>query len=92
MPTLPTLSEAGLPSCDAAPWIGVVAPGGTTQPVVVTLNRHLNLVLQVQKVREAQPDHDIEPAGGLPEHFARHIRSESAKWQRVAREPDLSFR
>jgi tripartite-type tricarboxylate transporter receptor subunit TctC len=92
LPALPTLDEAGLSGFDAAPWIGLLAPAETARAVITKLNGDLNLVLQMQEVRETLPEHDFEPMGGLPEHFAAHIDRETIRWRRVFRESEWRSR
>jgi tripartite-type tricarboxylate transporter receptor subunit TctC len=83
------LVEAGLAGFDSGNWIGLLAPAGTPKAVIALLNGDLNLVLQVQEVRETLPDHDFEPMGGTPEHFGAYVRAEVAKWARVTQAAGL---
>lgn len=92
LPALPSLDEAGLAGFDAAAWIGVVAPAETAPAVIARLNGDLNLVLQMLEVRETLPEHDFEPMGGLPEHFAAHIERETSRWRRVVQESESRSR
>ena len=38
LPDVPTVAESGLPGFEASSWFGLLAPAGTPQPIVVTLN------------------------------------------------------
>ncbi|HET7597258.1 MAG TPA: tripartite tricarboxylate transporter substrate binding protein, partial [Burkholderiales bacterium] len=42
LPDVPTISEAGVPGYEMAPWIGVFAPAGTPKPIVDRLNAEIN--------------------------------------------------
>lgn len=62
LPDTPTMAEAGFPEYMAAnnwkPWLGVVAPGKTPEPIVAALNR---AVLQAAKTEDLRAK--IERAG-----------------------------
>src|SRR5690606_2984710 len=46
MPHLPTVAESGLPGFDAMPWLGILAPAGTPQPIVDRLYKEIKAVLE----------------------------------------------
>ena len=85
-PEVPTIAEAGFPGYEAAAWQGVVAPAGTPAEVVKRLNEALARVMDLPDVRERLVGAGLDPAGGSPEDFARHIRAEIAKWSKVAKD------
>ena len=52
-PEIPTLAESGVPNFEAVTWLGLLAPGGTPQPVVEYLNRESHRHLEGPGSREA---------------------------------------
>src|SRR5260370_39265367 len=41
LPNVPTVTEAGIPGDEATIWLGLMAPAGTPQPILDTLNTAL---------------------------------------------------
>lgn len=88
-PDVPTVAEAGLAGFEADNWHGVLAPRGTPKSVVATLNRQLVAVLEQQDIQAQLIRAGAEGVSSPPEAFAQFIRSEKAKWARVAKEAGL---
>ena len=85
-PEVPTIAESGLPGFEAGAWQGLAAPAGTPPDVVKRLNETLVKVMQMPDVKERLLGAGLEPLGGSPEEFAQFIKSEIAKWSKVAKE------
>ncbi len=85
IPEVPTLSEAGLPGFDIGSWFGLLAPAGTPAPIVGRLNAETVKVLGRSDVKATLGAQGLELAPGSPEQFAAHIKSEIAKFTRIAR-------
>jgi tripartite-type tricarboxylate transporter receptor subunit TctC len=86
LPGLPTVAESGLPGYAAVGWFGLLAPAATAKALVAQLSRDANRVLSERDVRARMETLGAEPAGNTPEEFARFIREDQAKWQKLARE------
>jgi len=84
-PDTPTMSESGFPKVTVTGWWGLVAPAGTPQDVVQKASRDTAQVLQQPEQRDRLIAVGAEPAGTTPEQFAAFIKSETAKWARVAK-------
>lgn len=82
-PDLATIAELGMKGFETSVWFGVVAPPGTPAEVVSRLNAAVNAALDAPDVQEQLRANGIDAVKSLPEDFARHIRSESAKWAKV---------
>ena len=85
-PEVPTIAESGLPGFEAGAWQGLAAPAGTASDVVKRLNETLVKVMQMPDVKERLLGAGLEPVGGSPEDFAQFIKSEIAKWSKVAKD------
>ena len=77
--------ESGFPKVTVTGWWGLVAPAGTPQDVVQKTSRDVSQVLQLADQRDRLIAVGAEPAGTTPEQFATFIKSETAKWARVAK-------
>lgn len=83
VPELPTLAEAGIPGYEMAGSAGYIVPSRVPRDIVMRLNAEINKALQSQTVTEKYAAMGLMIVGGTPEHFAEHIRSETAKWGKV---------
>jgi len=89
-PDVPTIAEAGVPGYEAVQWYGMVAPANTPREIITRLNRDMLAILEMPDVREKFAADGGDPAGGSPEEFARYIRSETDKWQKVAKSAGIN--
>jgi tripartite-type tricarboxylate transporter receptor subunit TctC len=85
-PELPTMAESGLAGFDATAWQGVVGPAGMPADVVKRLNDAFNKVMAMPDVRAKLIGGGLDPVGGSPEAFGNFIRTEIAKWSKIARD------
>jgi tripartite-type tricarboxylate transporter receptor subunit TctC len=85
LPNVPTLAEAGLPGYYAASWYGLLLPSGVPKPVVDVLSKEIVAAMQVPAVRESMVRQGFEPVGNAPDEFARFIRDEIPRWERVVK-------
>lgn len=83
LPELPTIAEAGLPGFDVTGWYGLVAPAGTPQPIILSLNAMLREILEAPELREKFAGEGTEAAPGTPAQFGRTIANEIEKWSRL---------
>ena len=82
-PTLPSISEAGLPGFDLAGWYGVLVPTGTPRAVIERLNDEFRRALNAPDMTERYTTLGLVPVGSSPENFGVFIRSEVAKWGEI---------
>jgi len=85
IPEVPTLSEVGLPGFEIGSWFGLLAPAGTPAPIISRLNAETVKVLGRSDVQATLGAQGLELAPGSPEQFAAHIKSEIAKFTRIAK-------
>jgi tripartite-type tricarboxylate transporter receptor subunit TctC len=84
MPEIPTLAESGLRDYDVTTWYGFWAPARTPKPIVQKLHAEVVRMLALPEIRQQLATQALEPLGNTPEEFALQIKSELAKWARVA--------
>jgi len=85
-PEIPTIAEGGVPDYEAVQWFGVLAPAGTARDIVARLHQEIVRTVQTPDVRQKLVNDGADPVGSAPEEFAAFIRSETAKWAKVAKE------
>lgn len=91
LPGVPTLAQAGVPGYDVTPWYGMVAPRGTPEAVVATLNGAVNRALATEGLRRRFAEMGLQPRGGKPTDFGAYMASETAKWREVVQEAHVSI-
>jgi tripartite-type tricarboxylate transporter receptor subunit TctC len=86
LPEVPTVAET-YPEFEMTQWYGLFAPAGTPEPVLARLRAEVSRILQQPDLRER-----LLGAGGIetwmtaPAEFSQAIRSDHAKFARLARE------
>jgi tripartite-type tricarboxylate transporter receptor subunit TctC len=85
LPDIPTVAEAGVPGYEAVQWAGLVAPGGTPREIVDKLHREATSILRSPEGRERLAADGFGVVANAPEHFAAFMRSETVKWDKVAK-------
>ncbi|MBI3937051.1 MAG: tripartite tricarboxylate transporter substrate binding protein [Betaproteobacteria bacterium] len=89
VPELPTVAEAGIPGFEARQWWGMFAPGKTPRSVIARLNGEIRGILAADDVKSRLADEGAEPVVTSPEAFNAFVRSEIAKWKKVAQELNI---
>jgi len=91
LPDVPTVTEAGLPaSMQAAVFFGVMAPGGTPEPVVARLNSAFAEAIADPAVNKRLVDLGFVTVGGSPADYGKRIAIETEKWRQVIKEAKIT--
>jgi tripartite-type tricarboxylate transporter receptor subunit TctC len=91
LPDIPTIDESGVRGYESLSWSGIVAPAATPRPIVNKLNAAIDRILATDDVKKRFAAMGVDPVGGPPEAFARHIRAESEKWGRVVKMANITL-
>jgi tripartite-type tricarboxylate transporter receptor subunit TctC len=89
LPDIPSFAELGFPRMDIALWYGIVAPGGTPQPIVQRLNTELVKILDMPDIRKTLADQGADLKTGTPEDFGAFMRDEQARWGAVVKQAGI---
>jgi len=85
-PDVPTSAEAGYPALRIENWYGMVAPKGTPDAIIATLNRVARQAMDDPTVKAKLADQGAALAGDSPEHFRSFIAAEIKRWAGVIRD------
>ena len=85
LPATPTAKESGYPDFDVTGWYGFVVPAATPKDIVAKLNRQINLILEMQDVKESLRASGFEPHGSTADEFGALIRKDHARWGLVVK-------
>jgi tripartite-type tricarboxylate transporter receptor subunit TctC len=88
-PDIPTTTEAGLPSYDAAIWWGWAATGGTPPAVVNKLNSEIAAILRTPEAAKRFAVESAEIEIRTPAEIRKMIPADLAKWAKVAKDAGM---
>lgn len=83
LPDVPTISEAGVPGYHATIWLGLMAPAGTPEDILETLNEEIGKVLERDEVRAAWAEQGAQPLIMSRAEFEQYLEADIAKWAEV---------
>ncbi|HET7764716.1 MAG TPA: tripartite tricarboxylate transporter substrate binding protein [Burkholderiales bacterium] len=87
-PELPIFADA-VPGYDSRGWFGYVAPAGTPREVIRVLNEEINRAMKLHDVADKMVAVGLIIVTESPEFFGEMIRSDYAKYGKLAR--DIGF-
>jgi tripartite-type tricarboxylate transporter receptor subunit TctC len=73
LPDVPTVAESGVEGFEMSSWLGVLAPGGTPQPIIDKIHDAIAAALQEEDVRKTILAGGQDIIGSTPEEFGRTI-------------------
>ena len=85
LPDVPTLAQEGLAGFEINSWFGLLAPAGTPLAIVNRLSTEMQQVLGRADVKATLGAQGLEVAPGSPAQFAEYIKSEIARFGRIAK-------
>ena len=88
-PDVPTIAET-VPGFDATTWVGVVAPAGTPAPVIDKIAKAFAAAAKQTDVVKQLESLGATPAGDTPAEFLQFIKTDRARWEKVAQAAHLS--
>ena len=86
LPEVPTIAEQGYPGFVSVGWIGLAAPAKTPVAILDKLNGEIRKMLATPEAKERFQQLAFTPVGDSRKEFADFIKSEIAKWSKVAKE------
>lgn len=89
LPDVPTLDEQGLKGFETATWYGVAAPAGTPKDIIKKLHAEIVRIIKLPDVRERLASEGADFVGDTPEELTAFVKSEIAKWAKVAKQAGM---
>ncbi|RYF82827.1 MAG: tripartite tricarboxylate transporter substrate binding protein [Comamonadaceae bacterium] len=86
LPELPTLIEQGYKDVAVEAWYGLLGPRGLPEPVLQTLNQHVNAALRQPDVIEQLKGFGATPVGGPPQRLAQRVQGDFTRYGRIVKE------
>ena len=85
---VPTLKESGI-DVEADAWNGLIAPAGTPQPILNTIQREVANAINTPELKAKFAAQIMEPVGNSPAQFKAQIDSDLARWAPVIRDAGI---
>jgi tripartite-type tricarboxylate transporter receptor subunit TctC len=82
-PDMPTAAEIGVPNWIVSTWYGMWAIKGTPEPIVKRMYDEIVKALGNPKLQTIWKEQLAQVGGEMPADFAKRIRTEIEKWQKV---------
>ncbi|HUP96544.1 MAG TPA: tripartite tricarboxylate transporter substrate binding protein [Usitatibacter sp.] len=86
LPDVPTVAEQGYAGFESVGWIGLAAPAKTPASILDRLNAELKKMLQDPAIKVRFEQLAFTPVGDSRAEFTEFVRSEIAKWSKVAKD------
>jgi tripartite-type tricarboxylate transporter receptor subunit TctC len=87
---VPTMIEQGYEDFVVEAWSGLLTPARTPRPVIDKLNAAFNTALQNPRIRKRLEEVSVNIAGGTPEDFGAHMKTEFEKWANVIKANNIT--
>ncbi len=86
VPDIPSVAEQGYANFEIGLWFGVWAPAATPPAIVKKINQDINQAMQDPEVKTAYETKGIKATPMSPAEFAKFVREEMGKYQKIAKE------
>jgi len=91
VPDIPTVAEAGVPGYEVDQWYGIIASSKVPKPIIRKLYMGIADAIRQPDVVKRMAGDGSTPVGSTPEQFNAHIKSEIAKWRKLATDANLKL-
>jgi len=90
-PELPTVAEAGLPGYEVDQWYGIITGAKVPRAIVNKVQVAIAEALKSPDLATRLAADGSVPVGSTPDQFNAHIKSEIAKWRKLAKDAKLEL-
>jgi tripartite-type tricarboxylate transporter receptor subunit TctC len=89
IPDVPTMAEAGVPDQESDTVTGIVARAGTPPEIIARWHQEIARIVALPDVAQRLRTLGFDPVANSPAEYAERIRTEGAKWDKVAKEANI---
>jgi tripartite-type tricarboxylate transporter receptor subunit TctC len=83
LPDMPTIAESGLPGYELNPAMGMLAPAGTPEEILVMLAEEIGKIMALPDVKARLEGIGIEPIISTRDYFASYMAGQFTKWSKA---------
>ena len=92
LPDVPTVAESGVPGFEAVSWFGLYGPAGMPPAVVDKINGEVRkLFADAAFEKTFMAPQFFESIAGAPAELSAHVKSDSAKWEKVIHDANIKI-
>ena len=91
LPSVPTISESGLPGYESAVWMGLLAPAGTDKALVQKIAEAVKLLLKRDDVKAQLQLQGLDIVGSTPAEFEKWLAMDIDRYAKVIREANIKM-
>ena len=84
VPSIPTIAESGVPGFEVVGWNGLCTPAGVPPSVLAKVSADVTRALNLPDTRQRLTEQGVDVRPMTPQQFEAFMRSELAKWAKVA--------
>ena len=84
-PNVPTMQEAGIADYDISPWIGLVVPAGTPQPIIDKLAVWHRQINSTEDAKKTLLQFGMDPLDGDGAAMTALLRRDIVRWGEFAK-------
>ena len=88
-PEIPTVAESGMTGFDFASWYGLWGPKGMPADLVIRIQSEVAKIVRQPEVKKQFATLGFEPIGSTQEYFAKYIKDEMAKYQKIIQDAKI---
>jgi tripartite-type tricarboxylate transporter receptor subunit TctC len=88
-PNIPTVEEAGMKGFEFVSWYGVWGPKGLPADITAKLQREMAKVVQQPDVQQRMSVVGFESVGSTSDYFAKYIKTEMAKYEKIIKDAGI---
>ena len=89
LPDVPSMTEAGFPGIDVVNYFALMAPAGTPETVITSLNLAINKMVALPEVLARFKADAVEAAPGSPALLGHFIEADYRAWRNVVKTQNL---
>jgi len=86
LPDVPTIAESALPGYEVVIWYALFAPARTPAAVIARLNMETVKALNSADLKDRLTQQGLDVTSSTPDALSAYVKSETAKWAKVARD------
>jgi tripartite-type tricarboxylate transporter receptor subunit TctC len=91
LPDVPTIAESGIPGYEVTIWYALFAPAATPKPILARLNAETVKALHSPELKERLTLQGLDVASSTADELMALVRSETAKWSKVAKDSGVQL-
>jgi len=84
-PEIPSVGELGFPQLESLAWIGLLAPAGLPQEILIRINAQTVGAMRTADTLDLLGKQGFDVVANSPAEFSAWIKAEQSKWSKVIR-------